>query len=160
MADDFFLIFGAITAALLAVEVDPGIFMESIADNHRWKLRPDVVATVLNDGAVMLDLESKFFFSANSSAWAIAEMFESGATPAEVHEACARWGAVNGDKLLIDEVIGQMVAEGLVKPANGASVPARMGAAKTWIAPSLKKHREPLQRIMVSAFDPGLPLAE
>jgi hypothetical protein len=24
----------------------------------------------------------------------------------------------------------------------------------------LTKHREPLQRIMVSAFDPGLPLAE
>src|ERR1700722_67188 len=92
--------------------------MESEIDNRCWKLRPDVVATVLNDGAVMLDLESKFFFSANSTAWAIAEMFESGATQSEVHEACARWGAVNGDRLLIDEVIRQMVAEGLVKPAD------------------------------------------
>jgi hypothetical protein len=145
---------------LLAVEMDLGIFMEPKADNHRWKLRSDVVATVLNDGAVMLDLESKFFFSANSSAWAIAEMFESGATPAEVHEACARWGAVNGDKLLIDEVISQMVTEGLVKPADGPTASVRTAAAKSWISPALKKHREPLQRIMVSAFDPGLPLAE
>ena len=134
--------------------------MESEIDSRCWKLRPDVVATVLNDGAVMLDLESKFFFSANSSAWAIIEMFESGATLSDVHEACASWGAVNGDKLLIDEVIKQMVVEGLVKPAIGASVPVRTGATKRWISPTLKKHREPLQRIMVSAFDPGLPLAE
>ena len=134
--------------------------MESETDNRCWKLRPDVVATVLNDGAVMLDLESKFFFSANSTAWAIAEMFESGATQSEVHEACARWGAVNGDRLLIDEVIRQMVAEGLVKPADTPAVPARTGATRAWISPALKKHREPLQRIMVSAFDPGLPLAE
>src|SRR5580700_7288896 len=124
--------------------------MESEIDSRCWKLRPDVVATVLNDGAVMLDLESKFFFSANSSAWAIVEMFESGATLSDVHEVCAGWGAVNGDKLLIDEVIKQMIVEGLVKPAIGASVPVRTGATKRWISPTLKKHREPLQRIMVS----------
>src|SRR5271154_4485470 len=122
--------------------------MESEIDNRCWKLRPDVVATVLNDGAVMLDLESKFFFSANSSAWAIAEMFESGATPGEVHEACARWGAVNGDKLLIDEAIRQMITEGLIKPADVSAVPARTSAMKIWVPPPLKKHREPLQRIM------------
>jgi hypothetical protein len=134
--------------------------MESEIDSRCWKLRPDVVATVLNDGAVMLDLESKFFFSANSSAWAIAEMFESGTTLSAVHEACVRWGAVNGDKLLIDGVIKQMVAEGLIKPADSSAVPARTSPAKIWVTPTLKKHREPLQRIMVSAFDPGLPLAE
>jgi len=52
-----------------------------------------------------------FFFSANSSAWAIAEMFESGATRSEVQTACARWGAVNEDNLLVDEIIKQMIAE-------------------------------------------------
>lgn len=134
--------------------------MEPKVDSRRWKLRPDVVATVLNDGAVMLDLETKFFFSANSSAWAIAEMFEAGATLSEVQAACARWGAVNGDQRLIDGVIQQMVAEGLIKPTEDAPVPAQTAAAKTWVAPTLKKHLEPLQRIMVSAFDPGLPLAE
>src|ERR1700691_3716121 len=39
----------------------------SISDDRCWKLRPDVVATVLNDGAVLLDLQSNFFFSPNSS---------------------------------------------------------------------------------------------
>jgi len=134
--------------------------MESDLENRCWRLRPDVVATVLNEGAVMLDLESKFFFSANSSAWAIAEMFETGATLREVHEACARWGAVNGDTLLIDQLVRQMAAEGLIKPVDGTVVPAQPGPVRAWVAPSLKKHREPLQRIMVSAFDPGLPLAE
>jgi len=134
--------------------------MDLETDNRRWKLRPDVVATVLNDGAVMLDLESKFFFSANSSAWAIAEMFESGATRSEVQTACARWGAVNEDNLLVDEIIKQMIAEGLVKSAEGPAAPVQSALTKAWISPTLKKHHEPLQRIMVSAFDPGLPLAE
>jgi hypothetical protein len=134
--------------------------MESEMDNRRWKLRPDVVATVLNDGAVMLDLQSKFFFSANSSAWAIAEMFESGATRGEVLAACAQWGAVNGDLAAVNEIIGQMVAEGLVKPTDDSTIPPRSGMTRAWVSPTLKKHLEPLQRIMVSAFDPGLPLAE
>jgi hypothetical protein len=134
--------------------------MEPAMDNRRWKLRPDVVATVLNDGAVMLDLESKFFFSANSGAWAIAEMFETGATRGEVHEVCARRGALNGDKLIIDAMIEQMIAEGLVKPTEEPATLLPATADRVWISPTLKKHREPLQRIMVSAFDPGLPLAE
>ncbi len=129
-------------------------------DARRWKLRDDVVVTVVNEGAVMLDLESKFFFSANSTAWAIAEMFEAGATRGEVHEICARWGAVNGDQLTIDETIRQMIAEGLIKPTDASRASNQTGAARKWISPSLQKHREPLQRIMVSAFDPGLPLAE
>jgi hypothetical protein len=29
-----------------------------------------------------------------------------------------------------------------------------------WVVPELSKHQEPLQQIMVSAFDPGMPLAE
>jgi hypothetical protein len=29
-----------------------------------------------------------------------------------------------------------------------------------WRPPTIDKHREPLQRIVISAFDPTLPLAE
>ena len=38
-------------------------------------LRPDVVATVLEDGAVLLDLETKYFYSVNPSGWAILQLF-------------------------------------------------------------------------------------
>lgn len=134
--------------------------METQIDNHCWKLRPDVVATVLNEGAVMLDLESKFFFSANSSAWAIAEMFEAGATRHDVHRACEQWGAEAQHKPAIDGIIQQMVSEGLIQPAQTVSASFGATGVKTWVLPTLLKHREPLQRIMVSAFDPGLPLAE
>jgi len=134
--------------------------MEPLAENGVWKLRPDVVATVLNDGAVMLDLETKFFFSANASAWAIAEMFESGATRQSVHEACRRWGAGAEHRPAIDGIIQQMIRERLIQPAADPGFAAANSPVKSWTSPTLTKHREPLQRIMVSAFDPGLPLAE
>jgi hypothetical protein len=134
--------------------------MQPQTDNRRWMLRPDVVSTVLSDGAVILDLRSKFFFSANPTGWAIAQMFETGATRAEVHAASQRWGANGADTPAIESVIEQMISEGLVEPAS-APTPAVAGVAvAAWVPPALTKHREPLQRIMVSAFDPGLPLAE
>jgi len=53
-----------------------------------------------------------------------------------------------------------MIGEQLVELAN-SSVSARTEVILTaWTPPVLSKHREPLHRIMVSAFDPGLPLAE
>jgi hypothetical protein len=129
-------------------------------DNRRWILRPDVVATVLNDGAVILDLRSKFFFSANPTGWAIVQMFEAGTTRTEIHNASRQWGANGADLPAIDSLVDQMISEGLVEPANAPAAVAADVAVAAWIPPALSKHREPLQRIMVSAFDPGLPLAE
>jgi len=134
--------------------------MLSSSDNRRWLLRPDIVSTVLNDGAVILDLRTKFFFTANPSAWAIAQMFEQGATRAEVLAASKHWGADVNDAPAINALMDQMIAEGLVEPVEvPTSAPATVTVA-AWIPPTLSKHREPLQRIMVSAFDPGMPLAE
>jgi hypothetical protein len=134
--------------------------MHSQTDNSRWMLRPDVVSTVLNDGAVILDLRSKFFFSANPTAWAIAQMFETGATRDDVHGACRKWGAASADTPAIDALINQMISEGLVESVNTPAAAASGVTVAAWVSPTLSKHREPLQRIMVSAFDPGLPLAE
>jgi hypothetical protein len=134
--------------------------MQSQIDNRCWMLRPDVVSTVLNDGAVILDLRSKFFFSANPTGWAIAQMFETGTTRDEVHRACRKWGAADAGIPEINALIDQMISEGLVESVN-TPAPATNGVTvATWVSPTLNKHREPLQRIMVSAFDPGLPLAE
>lgn len=134
--------------------------MHKESDNRRWMLRPDVVSTVLNDGAVILDLRSKFFFSANSTGWAIAQMFETGATRDEVHGACRKWCADDAGIAEIDALIDQMISEGLIEPMSMPAVATNGIVVAAWISPTLSKHREPLQRIMVSAFDPGLPLAE
>jgi hypothetical protein len=133
--------------------------MEQQSAHCRWRLRSDVVSTVLNDGAVLLDLRSKFFFSANPTAWAIVQMFEIGATQTEVLEASRKWGA-NGDTPAVNRVIEQIISEGLVEPVNASACAAPDISVMIWVSPALNKHNEPLQRIMVSAFDPGMPLAE
>jgi len=130
------------------------------SESNRWMLRPDVVATVVNDGAVILDLRTKFFFSANATGWAIAQMFEMGSTRAEVHAASKHWGAVNGDAANIDAIIDQLIAEKLIETTAGTGVAVPGVTVSAWTLPTLSKHKEPLQRIMTSAFDPGLPLAE
>ena len=57
-----------------------------------WALRPDVVATVVEDGAVLLDLESKYFYSVNATGWAMLRLFEAGATREHAEERCKGWG--------------------------------------------------------------------
>jgi hypothetical protein len=133
--------------------------MQSQSEHCRWRLRSDVVSTVLNDGAVILDLRSKYFFSANSTALAIIQMFETGATEAEVIGASRKWGA-NGDTPSVNRLIEQIISEGLLEPANSPACTAPEVLVAAWVPPVLSKHKEPLQRIMVSAFDPGMPLAE
>lgn len=126
----------------------------------RWLLRPDAVSTVLEDGAVILDLRTKFFFSVNISGWAIVQMFEAGATRPEVLAASANWGAGNDDHPGINAFIDQLIAEQLLEPTTSPAAARSDVAVTAWTPPLLSKHKEPLQRIMVSAFDPGLPLAE
>jgi hypothetical protein len=133
--------------------------MQNVSGQSYWRLRSDVVTTVLQDGGVILDLRSKFFYSANPTALAIVQMFENGTTSAEVLEASRKWGA-NGDTPAVKQVIDLILSEGLVEPATPDSVTMPEVVVTTWVLPVLSKHNEPLQRIMVSAFDPGMPLAE
>jgi hypothetical protein len=48
----------------------------------------------------------------------------------------------------------------LVEAATPVAGVAPDVTVAAWLLPVLSKHNEPLQRIMVSAFDPGMPLAE
>jgi hypothetical protein len=123
-------------------------------------LRPDVVATVLENEAVLLDLETKYFYSVNATGWAIVQLFETGASVERARERCREWGASPGDDDAIARFLDALVADRLViecAEATGADGVKPNGA---WTAPAIEKHKEPLQRIMVSAFDPTLPLAE
>ena len=133
--------------------------MQNQSSESCWRLRSDVVSTVLHNGGVILDLRSKFFFSANSTALAIVQMFETGATDAQVLEASRKWGA-NGDLPAVQQIIEQIIGEGLVESAAPPAGGLPDVTVTTWVLPVLSKHTEPLQRIMVSAFDPGMPLAE
>jgi hypothetical protein len=133
--------------------------MEHDPRQTRWRLRADVVCTVLNDGAVILDLRSKFFYSANPTAWAILQMLETGVTHAEIEAAAQRWGADSAAPA-VTALMDQVIAEGLAEQVAGTASGSAEVCVAAWALPTITKHHEPLQRIMVSAFDPGLPMAE
>lgn len=123
-------------------------------------LRPDVVVTVLEDGAVLLELQTKFFYSVNNTGWAIVQMLENGATVAQVKEQCRNCGAIDKDVEIIEDFLGIFTDENLVSSEDAKPVESQIAFKGPWAPPSVEKHKEPLQRVMVSAFDPSLPLAE
>jgi hypothetical protein len=121
------------------------------------RLRSDVVATVMGEGAVLLDLRTKYFYSANKTAWAILSALESGAEMAAVARACGQSGQEGRE---IDAFLDFLRSEDLLESADRPEWEGRLALAGSWVAPVLEKHKEPLQRIMMSAFDPSVPLAE
>jgi len=123
-------------------------------------LRPDVVATVFDDGAVLLDLESKFFYTVNASGWGIVQMLESGASRQQVAAQCRAWGDADTGAEAVNAFLDCFEQEGLVMREAGVAAMSENRLDTSWTAPAVEKHREPLQRLITSAFDPSLPLAE
>jgi hypothetical protein len=130
------------------------------SQTERLALRPDVVVSVLEDGAVLLDLSTKYFYSVNSSGWAIVQMFEHGTLIEEVKAKCVVWSGGDKDSAAVDFFIKTLLTENLVVRTGNPSVPHTARLNGGWSRPVLEKHKEPLQRIMTSAFDPSIPLAE
>ena len=123
-----------------------------------FRLRSDVVATVLDDGALLLDLESKYFYLLNPSGWAITQLFESGtlagARPIGVCRGGCRRDAP--DRRLRGRPGRRSAPGGL----PSGDIAPRFELTGTWSAPTYEKQLEPLQRVIVNAFDPTIPLAE
>jgi hypothetical protein len=132
---------------------------ESLTHGEVLSLRPDVVATVLDEGAVLLDLETKYFFALNSTAWAIVQLFEGGASMDDARAFATASGAPGDDS--VDRFLSRLCEYGLFEPAIGhGAAPAPVPLADAWFAPTVERQAEPLQSVIVSAFDPSIPLAE
>jgi hypothetical protein len=121
-------------------------------------LRTTISAAVLDEGAVLLDLESKYFYALNPSAWAITQLFESGATLADVTAHTRAWGAPDDGS--VPNFVDRLNEYGLLEHATGEAAPADIALSGHWNPPSIERQAEPLQTVMVSAFDPSIPLAE
>lgn len=128
--------------------------------NKTLVLRPDVVATVIEDGAVLLDLETKYFYTVNHAGWAILQMFEAGTTRAQVEATCQKWGATADDTHPIANILDLIIGDKLVTLTDFPVADPIPELTYPWSSPTIEKSREPLQRIMKSPFDPTLPLAE
>lgn len=128
--------------------------------NETWGLRPDVVVSVIQDGAVLLDLDTKYFYSVNSTGWAILQMFERGTSLGQLRTQCHAWGASSDDDSVVDKFLEALFADRLVTTNQDPSSTTDVAFNGKWTPPSIEKHKEPLQRIITSAFDPSIPLAE
>ena len=124
-----------------------------------YALRPDVVATILDEGALLLDLETKYFYLLNRSGWAMTQLFEDGTSLEHVLSRCREWGASESDLVQVQAAVGQMLDERLLEPSDTDAMPAGEPPT-TWEPIRFERQAEPLQRVIVSAFDPSIPLAE
>jgi hypothetical protein len=138
-----------------------------------WIMKdPEVVETVLEEGAVLLNLKTKFYYSLNKSGhtlWDLLEMCESSedltqkmmeiyqADSAKTNESVSRF-------------LNELEKEQLVIPRQGKIDGAgseRITRARPqspekepFFEPELIKHDEPLHEVVQNPFDPQLPLAE
>jgi hypothetical protein len=129
------------------------------ASNGAYRLRDDVVATVLDYGALLLDLDSKYFYLLNPSGWAVAQLFEDGATFDHALERARAWGASDSDLAGVQTALDQMAAERLLE-ASDTSANSAGESPDSWEPMRFERQAEPLQKVIVSAFDPSIPLAE
>lgn len=118
----------------------------------------DVVATVLGRGAVLLDLRSKYFYRVNASGWAILQILEDATALREVKNQCRQWGSQ--DEAPIDAFIDQLTTHAILEERGVAGRGAAVRFEGPWEAPEIERQPQPLQRVIISAFDPSIPLAE
>ena len=124
-------------------------------------LKPKVVITPLEDSALLLDLDSKYFYSVNQPGWAILQMLEAGSAREQVVSEAETWGATRDDAGAIQRFIDALIADGLVQEnGDGGSGTAEVSFSGAWSEPTIERYDEPLERIITSAFDPSVPLAE
>ena len=133
--------------------------MEQPTNGVAYQLRADVVATVLDHGALLLDLESKYFYLLNPSGWAVAQLFEDGATVDHAVDRSRAWGAADTDLDGVRDLVARMAAEQLLEHAD-TPLNSEGEAVAAWEPVTFERQPEPLQRVIVSAFDPSIPLAE
>ncbi|GEM_PF-625049 len=130
----------------------------------RYALRPDVVATLLDEGAVLLDLDSKYFYRLNRTGWLVVQCFESGATVEEVKAYCSRCGATAGHEPAIAALLDLLAKDRLIEVSqdlgSAGVIASQDDRTQPWSAPTIEKQSEPLQRVIISAFDPSVPLVE
>ena len=122
-------------------------------------LRPEVVGTVIEDGAVLLNLDTNNFYEVNATGWAILQLFEGGAARDQVMQRCQQWGAPSDDPA-VAKFVDVLIRDALVVRSDWPASTADVTFSSGWTPPTIDKAPEALQRIVRSPFDPTLPLAE
>ena len=138
---------------------------------------PEVVYTDLEEGAVLLHLGTRFYYSLNEVGCAIWRLLDSVEGPEDLTKRVAAAFEVEEGRAKgsVSKFLQELEREQLVSPRQegsgltemersrhegsaGAGLPS--GKKKPFVEPELIKHDEPLHEIVMNPFDPQLPLAE
>lgn len=128
-------------------------------------LNPDVVCSILQDGGVLLDLETKQYFALNLTGVLVWQHLEDGGSLEALHRAVLSSAAIApGLDTGLDAFATALVEHGLAIHAPESTpstsqvpAPALSGA---WVAPSVTPHGRPLSQVILSPFDPTVPIPE
>jgi hypothetical protein len=126
---------------------------------------PEVVSTELEDGAVLLNMQTRLYYSLNDAGLEIWRRI--GAASSEQELSGNLSGLFNADEERVREAVGRFIPElereGLVIESadeHATSAWPQANGKKKLEDPELVKHDEPLHEVPTSPFDPQLPLAE
>jgi hypothetical protein len=130
----------------------------------------EVVATELEEGAVLLNIETGFYYSLNEPGAEIWRGLDAAADPNVLAERLRRRFEVEHARAqtAATAFVAELEREGLVVPGDGVEEPmpspwgmrGPAGERQPFAEPELLKHDEPLHEVSMSPFDPQLPLAE
>lgn len=126
----------------------------------RYAPHPSVVCTVLDDGGVLLHLDTKYYYSLNGTGVLVWSLIEGG----EADLAAALRPRYPGVDLAggVEVFVAELARESLLVEGgepNGWGSPVRP-ATDEWTPPQLRRHEVPLNQILSNPFDPSVPLAE
>jgi hypothetical protein len=123
---------------------------------------PDVVCSSLQDGGVLLDLTTKQYYALNQTGLLVWQHLEDGGSLAHLHAALAA-GERRDDTLGLEAFAGQLLQHGLAEPAaqtNGDTPVPLPSLPAAWSAPTVVPHGKPLSQVILSPFDPTVPIPE
>jgi Coenzyme PQQ synthesis protein D (PqqD) len=133
-----------------------------------WLARnPDVECTELEDGAVLLNMETRLYYSLNQVGLELWDAIDAADGPEQVASRVAGAFRVD-DQTALDAVsrfVPALERERLVVPSTERGVattrePESQDGQRTFEEPQLIKHDEPLHEAVAAPFDAQLPLAE
>ena len=138
-----------------------------------WKKQhEEVVYTNLEDGAVLLHLETRFYYSLNEVGQAIWRLLDSAESLEDLLQKLVAEYEVGTQQATesVSKFLQELESEQLTIPYQKAmderphegsiKAPTPSQQKKPFVEPELIKHDEPLHEVVMNPFDPQLPLAE
>lgn len=132
----------------------------------------EVVYTDLEEGAVLLHLGTRFYYSLNEVGQSIWRLLDSAESLEDMLGKLAEEYEVDGQRVeeSVSRFLNELEREQLIlrheeegdgQPKKGSSrVLEQSQMKKPFLEPDLIKHDEPLHEVVMNPFDPQLPLAE